>query len=230
MKLLDENITTIKKKIAAAARLTGRSAEEIRLVIVTKNVPAWAINYVLKAGYNCFGENRAQELLAKAPYVSATDRKPNWHFIGRLQKNKVKKVVGLVDLIQSVDKLELALEINRQAEKLGLVQKVLVQVNAARDREKAGVSLEECASLVAKISKLRHIKVVGLMTIGRLAANPEENRAAFASLKVEFDKLKADYGFLWLSMGMSQDFQIAIQEGANMIRIGSAIFSGRRYL
>lgn len=222
MNLIHKNLKNIEERVAAACRLSNRSLSDIKIVAVTKNIPAWAINYLLTLGYSCIGENRVQELLAKNKYLKT---KPEYHFIGRLQKNKVKKIVGLVDLIQSVDKLELAEEINRVAKARGIGQQILVQVNAAKDLAKAGVELEKCEELVAKISKLRHIKVVGLMTIGKLVANPEENRQAFAALKIVYDQLAAKYrSFKWLSMGMSQDFEIAVQEGANMVRIGSAIW------
>lgn len=216
------NLQNVKQRLAKAAVKAQRDPAAIKLVIVTKTVPAWVLNQLLEAGYNCFGENKAQELLAKNKCLKS---QPEWHFIGRLQQNKVKKVVGLVDLIQSVAKLELAEEIAKQAAKIGKEQKVLLQVNAASDPAKAGVELNECPLLVAKIAKLRHIKVVGLMTIGRLASNPEVNRPAFAALKKVYDKLALEYeDFTWLSMGMSQDFEVAVEEGANMVRIGSAIF------
>lgn len=216
------NLQNVKQRLAMAAAKAQRPPADIKLVIVTKTVPAWILNQLLEAGYNCFGENKAQELLAKNRCLKS---QPEWHFIGRLQQNKVKKVVSLVDLIQSVDKLELAEEIAKQAAKIGKEQKVLLQVNAALDPAKAGVELNKCPLLVAKIAKLRHIKVVGLMTIGRLASNPEVNRSAFAALKRMYDKLALEYeDFTWLSMGMSQDFEVAVAEGANMVRIGSAIF------
>jgi len=222
---IDQNLAAVNAEIAAAAGKTGRRLEEIRLVVVTKNQSAAAISAVLAAGATDIGENKAQELLAKQAQIK---NQANWHFIGRLQRNKVKQVVGTVALIQSVDDLELGLEIDKRAAKAGLVQPVLIQVNVAREPTKQGVGLNDLEKLVAKLDNLKHIDVEGLMTIAPPAPDGESARPIFAKLKQVYDTLTGSWGWRWLSMGMTDDFTVAIEEGSNMVRVGRAIFGEAR--
>jgi PLP dependent protein len=219
---IEENVRRVRRRIEAAARRSGRSAQAVRLIAVGKTQPADALAAVMAAGVDDIGENRVQELAAKR------ERLPEqgvWHLIGTLQRNKVKQVLGAVDLIQSVDSFDLAVEIDRRAERVGLIQPILVQVNVAGEATKHGVGLGELENSVAQIAKLRHIKIDGLMTIAPLASEAEAARPVFSSLKQAYDELSAKWAFKWLSMGMTQDFEVAIEEGSNMVRIGRAIFS-----
>lgn len=223
MDKIKANLTEINARIDAAARKTGRTGADIRLVVVTKNQSTAAISAVLAAGATDIGENKAQELLAKQAQITVG---ADWHFIGRLQTNKVRQVVGRVALIQSVDDLDLGMEIDKRAAMAGLVQPVLVQVNVAQESTKQGVDLGDLEKLVAKLDNLKHIDVEGLMTIAPLAPDRESARPIFAKLKQVYDTLTSSYEFNWLSMGMTDDFTVAVEEGSNMVRVGRAIFRG----
>jgi PLP dependent protein len=219
---IEENVRQVRRRIAAAAQRSGRPAEAVCLIAVGKTQPADALAAVMAAGVRDIGENRVRELAAKREQLSGQGV---WHLIGTLQRNKVKQVLGVVDLIQSVDSLDLAVEIDRRAERLGLLQSILVQVNVSGEATKHGVGLAELEKSVAQIGKLRHIKIDGLMTIAPLVSDREATRPVFSSLKEEYDRLCPKWGFNWLSMGMTQDFEVAVEEGSNMVRIGRAVFS-----
>lgn len=218
-----QNLTIINARIDVAARESGRTRSDIRLVVVTKNRTPDTISAAIAAGATDLGENRVQELMAKKPFVEG---EAVWHFIGALQRNKVKQVVGRVDLIQSIDRLELGIEVDRWAARVGLVQSILIQVNVSGEATKQGVALDSLEKLVAELDKLRHIRVEGLMTIAPAASDSEQARPIFAKLREAHDRLASRSSLKWLSMGMTDDFAVAVEEGSNMVRIGRAVFAG----
>jgi pyridoxal phosphate enzyme (YggS family) len=223
-----ENLIRVRATIAAAAEKSGRRPEDIRLVAVTKTVPPEKINQAVAAGVTDLGENYLQEALAKQPLVTGP---VNWHFIGHLQRNKAEKALQSFSLIQSVDSLRLAQELDRRAKQLGREVEILLQVNTSGEESKSGVAPEQAEELVETIAGLGSLKLQGLMTIGRLEPDPEAARGEFRSLAELFRRLgERDLPRVtmrWLSMGMSHDFEAAILEGANLVRIGRGIFGPR---
>lgn len=226
-----ENVKKIKQRIAAAAQRSGRNPEDILFVAVTKTVEPSRIAPAIAEGITTLGENRVQELCEKYDIL---DKSVAWHLIGHLQTNKVKYIMDKVSLIHSLDRMELALEIDKRAAKAGRVMDVLVQVNIAEEDSKFGIHKDMAVDFIKKVSDLKNMKVRGLMTIGPLTQNPEEIRWVFRELsklridinRENIDNINMDY----LSMGMSNDFEIAIEEGANIVRIGSALFGHRQYV
>jgi len=232
MTVLAENLGRIKDRIAEAAVRAGRRADEIRLVAVTKTHCAETVDLVLQAGIRHFGENKVQEAAQKLPLI--TQPYDGFHFIGHLQTNKVKALLQLEPcLIHSVDSLHLAREIDKIAGNLNIKQEILLQVNTSGEISKTGVTPYQLLELVHQTAKFHNLKVMGLMTIGRLSDKAEDSRQDFRLLKELFDSLThlkiANLELKWLSMGMTNDFEIAIEEGANLVRIGSAIFGERHY-
>jgi pyridoxal phosphate enzyme (YggS family) len=224
------NIQTIKARIEALKAELGRNEEDITLVAVTKNHPVEAIDIALKSGVMHIGENKVQEAMRKLPMVK--EKYAGFHFIGHLQSNKINQLLSLEPLlIQSIDSLYLAEKLHRALGRTNRNQDILVQVNTTAEEQKSGVNFANAEKLIWKIASFSTIRVRGLMTIGKLDPNPEISRPYFKQLKELFDKIKKDYpeGFDYLSMGMSHDWEIALQEGANMLRIGSAIFGERNY-
>jgi hypothetical protein len=227
--MIKENIEQIKKNIALAAQKAGRDPSDVTLIAVSKTYPVMAIKEAQKEDISDFGENKVQELMQKIPDLQNV----KWHLIGHLQTNKVRYIIGQVALIHSVDSMRLAEEISRQAVKQNLKAAVLLEVNVAREASKHGFLEEELLDVVMKISRLEGIAVKGLMTVAPYVADPEENRQIFRKLfhlsvdiqKQNIDNISMDI----LSMGMSNDYQVAIEEGATMVRIGSAIFGQREY-
>ncbi len=224
---MKERIAAVRQRIAQAAQRAGRREEEITLIGVSKTKPAALVNEALACGIEDIGENRVQELLEKLPQLQG---KPRVHLIGHLQTNKVKQVIGKVDLIHSVDSLKVAKEISRQSQAAGVVTDVLLQVNIGRDENKFGILTEELPEVLEGVSTLAGIRVRGLMTVPPIEQNSDKTRAHFRSLYKVFidipqiyDNIKMEY----LSMGMSGDFEIAVEEGANLVRVGSAIFGSR---
>lgn len=223
-----ENIKEIRKNIAAALDGTDRA---VLLVAATKMNDADRVREAIAAGLDACGENKVQEFLEKDA-LNAYDGCPK-HFIGHLQRNKVNKIVGKVDLIQSVDSEELLQLIDRRAEALGIVQDILVEISIAGETQKSGIAPETLGDFLAKAGTLSHLRVRGLMCVPPDVENPEENRPYFAAMHQlfvdnsgkKYDNISMDF----LSMGMTNDYQIAISEGANMVRIGSAIFGRRNY-
>lgn len=219
----------INDRIAAAARRSGRPPESVRLIAVSKTQPAVAVREATQGGQRLFGENYVQELLAKAAEVSDP---VEWHFIGALQSNKVRQIAGLVSLIHSVDRLSLAEEIDRQWGKLGASADVLIQVNISREATKTGTSSTELIQLVRSVAALPHVRVRGLMTMPPFFDDPEGARPFFSELRRLAGEVSAEeipgVEMTELSMGMSGDFEVAIEEGATLVRVGSAIF-GERY-
>ncbi|HOM01389.1 MAG TPA: YggS family pyridoxal phosphate-dependent enzyme [Acetivibrio sp.] len=226
---IKRNLYSIMERIEKAAIKSGRSAKDITLVAVTKTVEPERIMKVLDEGILDLGENRVQELTKK--YDILNSRQCKWHLIGHLQTNKVKYIVDKVSLIHSVDRIDLAKEIQKRAEAIGKIIDVLVQVNVSGEESKFGVSVEEAYGLVREISSMPNIKVKGLMTMAPYAENPERIRYVFSKLRdlsIDIGKEKPDNSNMGiLSMGMSNDFEVAIEEGANMVRVGTALFGKR---
>lgn len=222
---IHENIQSIKNRIENAARRSGRGSEDITLVAVTKNQPVSAIREVIDTGMSNIGENRVQEILPKHEAIGAT---VNWHFIGHLQRNKVRYIIPFVYLIQSVDSIALAMEINKRAILLGKVQSILLEVNISGEASKYGVSPQEISAVVDELNGLKNIYIEGLMTMAPFVEDTERLRPYFAKMKELFDSLAEKRGpnidMRYLSMGMTNDFEIAIEEGSNMVRIGTALF------
>ena len=226
-----ENIAAIRAKMDAAAIACGRDPKEILLCAATKMNDADAVRQAIAAGVDLCGENRVQELVAKQK-ENAYEGAPV-HFIGHLQTNKVKQVVGKVDLIQSVDSLRLLKAINDEAAKQGIVQNILLEVNVGEEESKSGFSISEVLPLLEQISEFRNIFVCGLMAIPPISQNSGDNRKFFQKilqLSVDIRAKKYDNVLVkCLSMGMSDDYEDAICCGSTMIRVGTAIFGKRNY-
>lgn len=225
---IKDKLDLIHQRIQNALIRAGRQSENITLIGVTKQVDTTVIQEAVSNGLVELGENRVQELLSKYDQVIGA----NWHMIGRLQRNKVKYIVDKATMIHSLDRLSLAREINRQAEKIQRVMPVLVQVNIANEESKAGLPYEEVVPFVESLFNLRYIRVMGLMQIAPFMDDQELIRPYFTRMKRLFDDLR-QYNYphtdiRYLSMGMTNDFETAIEEGANMIRIGTAIFGDRK--
>lgn len=214
--------------MAAAAKRAGRDAEAIKLVVVTKTVDTDRITEAVAAGAKIFGENRVQEAQKKIEQLGSG---ATWHLIGHLQSNKAKYAVRLFDLIHSVDSIELAREIDRQASRAGKVQDILIEVNIAGEQGKSGIALSDAKSLVRHAAQLKNISIRGLMIIPPFSENPEDARPYFKQLKSLAEKIENEHipgvSMKELSMGMSGDFEVAIEEGATMVRVGTAIFGER---
>ena len=228
--MIADNLELINARIAAACEQAGRPRDSVRLIAVSKTKPAEMVAEAYAAGQRLFGENHAQELTAKKPVLPENIE---WHFIGNLQRNKVKYVVGAAALIHSVNSAALAKEIDRVAGNRGLTQDVLVEINVGGEESKQGADAEEARSLVEAIAALPHLRLRGLMTVAPFAEDPETVRPVFRRLKemlTEFAPLTREpEAFDQLSMGMSGDFEAAIGEGATYVRIGTAIFGARDY-
>ena len=225
-----ENIAAIRAQIDAAARETGRTGADITLVGASKMNGAAACQEAIAAGIDALGENRVQEMTAKL--AEDAYRGAPLHFIGHLQRNKVKQVVGKAALIQSIGSPELLAEVDRQAEKLGIVQDILLEVNIGGEEAKSGFAPDAVEQAAAQGKTLAHVRVRGLMTIPPADATREENMAYFEKVRalyVDISRKMYDNGLEYLSMGMSGDFADAIRAGANMVRVGSAIFGARDY-
>lgn len=225
-----ENLKTIQERIASAAKRAGRDPSSVRLVVVTKTVPPERIKEAAEAGAEILGENRVQEAREKIEQLGSI---ASWHLIGQLQSNKAKYAVKLFDMIHSVDTVELAREIDRQAAKIGKVQDVLIEVSIAGEETKAGIAIEGVSALVREAARLQHISIKGLMAIPPFLDDPEEVRPYFRALREAAKGIEAEQipgvSMRELSMGMSGDFETAVEEGATMVRVGTAIFGERRY-
>jgi len=220
-----ENLGAIKERIVNAAKRAGRDPTKVHLVAVTKTHSTEVVRAAYEAGHRIFGENYAQELESKA---SALPKDIEWHFIGKLQRNKVKKVLEKARMIHSVDNIELAREISKRAAE---PVKVLVEVNLAQEETKSGASEEEAPRLAEEVSGLPNINLQGLMTMPPFFDDPDRARPFFARLRYLRDKIEKSTGLPLpeLSMGMTGDFEAAIEEGATIVRIGTAIFGERRH-
>ena len=228
---IGKNVEHVKAEIAQAAGAAGRDPAEILLVAATKMNDASAVRAAIRAGVDICGENRVQEMLEKNAQ-GAYEGAP-LHFIGHLQKNKVRQVVGLCELIHSVDSLSLLQEIAKTAEKRGLVQDVLLEINIGNEESKSGFSPEEIGTALEEAAKMTSIRVRGLMAIPPICEKPEENRPFFLKMQKLFvDNCRKKYDNIsmdFLSMGMSGDYTEAIRCGANMVRVGTGIFGPRNY-
>ena len=228
--MIIENLDMIEKNILTACAKSGRNRDEITLIAVSKTKPVSMLEEVYSTGIRDFGENKVQELSDKFEILPKDIK---WHMIGHLQTNKVKYLMDKAYLIHSVESLKLAKEIEKQAEKANRIVDILIEVNIAEEESKFGLAKEEVLALVKDISLFPHIRIKGLMTIAPYVENPEDNRLYFRQIKqlsVDIDSQNIDnVSMNILSMGMSGDYMVAIEEGATMIRVGTSIFGERVY-
>ena len=228
--MLVENLLEVESKIAAACKRANRGREEVTLIAVSKTKPVEMLNEVYGEGIRDFGENKVQELTDKFEIMNKDIR---WHMIGHLQRNKVKYIVDKVALIHSVDSVRLAQTIEQEAAKKDVIVDILIEVNVAEEESKFGLKVEEVIAMVEEIAKYPHLRIKGLMTIAPYVEDPEENRAVFASLRklsVDINTKNIDnVSVEILSMGMTNDYEVAIEEGATMVRVGTGIFGERNY-
>ena len=218
---------TIKENVQ---EIFSELPEGVELVAAAKTRSAEEILEAVQAGVKIIGENYVQEA---ERVCAAVGNKVNWHFIGHLQKNKVKKAVRLCDMIETVDSLEIAREIDKRCGQIGKVMSVLIEINSGREEQKAGVLPEDAEKLIREISDLQNIKVMGLMTMGPFSGNPEDARPYFVETKKIFDRIKKldmpDVEMKYLSMGMTNSYKVALEGGASIVRIGTGIFGERDY-
>ena len=226
-----DNVKQVKENIAAAALRCGRNPAEIKLVAATKMNDAARVREAIAAGVDICGENRVQELTEK--YEQGAYEGCPLHFIGHLQKNKVKYIVGKVGLIHSVDSVELAEVISKKALSLGIVQDILLEVNIGAEEAKSGFAPDELGSALASLADFDGVRVLGLMAIPPICEKSEDNRVYFRRMKQLFidneEKKYDNICMTFLSMGMSADYEVAIEEGANLVRVGTGIFGARNY-
>lgn len=240
MSKISDRLEQIKENIASVCVRAQRRADEIKMVVVTKTVPLASVKEVIELGYTELGENRVQrlkqlagevaELLGEADGEVGGPKKVHWHMIGHLQRNKVKQVLKISSMIHSVDTLRLAEEINSAGGKLGMKPDILLQVNCSGEPQKYGVPVGAATHLAEQFLTMENLRLVGLMTMAPLTRNKDVVRACFVRAKELFEEIKGEglvgSEFSQLSMGMSQDYEIAVEEGATILRIGSAIFAG----
>ncbi|HIT60435.1 MAG TPA: YggS family pyridoxal phosphate-dependent enzyme [Candidatus Fimousia stercorigallinarum] len=228
--MLKENYDAVAKKVKDACERAGRSADEVTIIAVSKTKPLSDIVELQQYGVMDFGENKVQELCAKYEEIEKPVR---WHLIGHLQTNKVKYIVDKVELIHSVDSLKLAKQISKEALKKKVTVPILIQVNVAQEETKFGLETEEVMALISEAAKLPNIKIKGLMTIAPFVDDPEDNRQYFRMLKQLFVDIGAknfdNVDMTILSMGMTNDYEVAVEEGATMVRVGTGIFGARNY-
>ena len=222
---IEENLKEVQGRIRNSCERVGRNPAEITLIAATKNVPPDRIKEAVKCGIKIIGENRVQEALSKYESIKESVR---WHMIGHLQTNKVKKAIELFEMIQSVDSMRLAEEIQKRASNAGKVMDILVEVNTSQEETKYGLNVEETVKFLKRIHNFDNIRVKGLMTIGFFTQDPEKVRPCFKTLRnLKRDAEEAGIELEYLSMGMSSDFEVAIEEGSNIVRIGTLIFGKR---
>ena len=240
MSKISEKLAQINENIASACERSHRSRDEVTLIVVTKTAPSEAIRQVIELGCTDLGENRLQHLKQVSHEVSEflaskkddpdLPEKVNWHMIGHLQRNKVRSVLKISSLVHSLDTLRLAEEISIAATKLDICANVLMQVNCSGEPQKYGVPVGAATHLAEQIVTMKNLRLIGLMTMAPLIMNKDVVRACFVRARELFEEIKAesytDKNFQHLSMGMSQDYEVAVEEGATMLRIGSALFTG----
>ena len=228
--MITENLEQVRKNIEEACRAVNRDPGEVTLISVSMTKPVYMLQDAYDAGSRDFGENKVQEIMDKYPQLPSDIR---WHMIGHLQRNKVKYIVDKVALIHSVDSVRLAETIDKEAEKHGVIANILIEVNVAKEESKFGLMPEEVPEFVEKIAGFPHIRVKGIMTIAPFVENPDEIRPIFAhfrKLSVDIAKKNIDnITMSILSMGMTNDYPVAIEEGATMVRVGTGIFGARDY-
>ena len=226
--MIKEQLEEVRERVNAACLRAGRDPKSVTLIAVSKTKPAQAVQEAYEAGARDFGENKVQEILQKQPALPQDIR---WHMIGHLQRNKVHQVIGKAVLIHAVDSLRLAEQIEQEAAKQNLDVDVLLEINVAKEESKYGFFLEDAEEAIRRISSLPHVHIRGLMTIAPFVENPEENRGIFQKLyqfSVDINDKNIDNVTMGvLSMGMSGDFEVAIEEGATMVRVGTSIFGAR---
>lgn len=226
--MIKEQLEEVRERVNAACLRAGRDPKSVTLIAVSKTKPAQAVQEAYEAGARDFGENKVQEILQKQPALPQDIR---WHMIGHLQRNKVHQVIGKAVLIHAVDSLRLAEQIEQEAAKRNLDVDVLLEINVAKEESKYGFFLEDAEEAIRRISSLPHVHIRGLMTIAPFVENPEENRGIFQKLyqfSVDINDKNIDNVTMGvLSMGMSGDFEVAIEEGATMVRVGTSIFGAR---
>ena len=228
--MLVNNLREVEENIAAACKRANRSRDEVTLIAVSKTKPVSMLEEIYNEGIRDFGENKVQELTDK---YAIMNKDIHWHMIGHLQRNKVKYIVDKVKLIHSVDSVRLAQTIEQEAAKKNVIVDILIEVNVAEEESKFGLKVEEVTAMVEEISKYSHLRIRGLMTIAPYVEDPEENRSVFARLR----KLSVDIAAKnidnvsveILSMGMTNDYEVAIEEGATIVRVGTGIFGERNY-
>ena len=229
--MITENLEQVRKNIDEACRMAGRDPKEVTLIAVSKTKPVSMLKEAYDAGARCFGENKVQEIMDKHPQLPEDIQ---WHMIGHLQRNKVKYIVDKVSMIHSVDSLRLAQTIEQEAAKHNVCVPVLLEVNVAQEESKFGLKMDEVLPLIETIADFPHIKVQGLMTIAPYVENAEDNRDFFRQLKKLSVGIEAkninNVSMSVLSMGMTGDYQVAVQEGATMVRVGTGIFGERNYV
>jgi pyridoxal phosphate enzyme (YggS family) len=228
--LIENNIKTIQENIKKHCAHVGRNYTDVTLIAVSKTKPVEIIKEAVNLGMLNLGENKVQEIMDKYPEFS---KEIHWHMIGHLQRNKVKYIIDKVSLIHSVDSLRLAEQIDKEAAKKALIVPILIQLNISEEDSKFGLSEENLLEIVTNISKLEHVKIEGLMTVAPYVVDSEENRTIFRKMKhisVDIASKNIDnVSMRILSMGMTNDYEVAIEEGSTMIRIGTAIFGNRNY-
>lgn len=226
-KYIDENLAYIKENIEKACLKSNRKFEDITIIGVTKNVDLERIEYLKSLGIKNFGENKAQELLEKYEDI----QNASWHFIGNLQTNKVKQIIDKVEIIHSVNSLRLLNEINKRAFEHKKIIKILLEINIANDKSKNGLNLEDIDDFVENTEIFKNIELSGLMCIAPFVEKPQYNRKYFMQMKKLFvdiySKNKDNINMKYLSMGMTNDYEIAVEEGSNIVRIGTGIFGSR---
>jgi pyridoxal phosphate enzyme (YggS family) len=229
---LAERLAALRERIADAARRSGRTADDVTLVGACKTVPAARVIEAVQAGLTHLGENYVQEAAAKISEVNAAlPAPPQWHLIGSLQRNKAKDAVRHFSIVETLDRLSLARELDKRARAAGRSLPVLLQVNLSREEQKSGALEEDLPALLEACAGLEALEVRGLMTVPALDPDPERSRASFAALHELRERLRSQPGgeaLAHLSMGMSADFEVAIEEGATLVRVGTAIFGPRR--
>ena len=230
MSFVTENIDEVNKKIEEACKRSGRKREDVLLLAVSKTIGVDTIKLAVDYGCTELGENRVQEVMEKYDLLPGV----SWHLIGHLQTNKVKYIIDKVKMIHSVESFKLAEEISKKAQKAGIVMDILVEVNVAEEESKFGITCENCEDFIREIAVLPNIRVRGLMTVAPYVENPEDNRKYFRQLKkllVDInDKHIDNVNMDTLSMGMTGDYEVAIEEGATIVRVGTGIFGKRVYL
>lgn len=228
--MLKENLTKVEENIQKACDKAGRKRSEVTLIAVSKTKPVEILQEIYNEGIREFGENKVQEMCEKMELMPQDIK---WNMIGHLQTNKVKYIIGKTSLIHSVDSLKLAEEIQKQAVKHDVTADILVEVNIANEKSKFGISKDETIQMVRDIAKLDHLKIKGLMTIAPFVENPEDNRLYFREIKqlsVDINNQNIDNVSMdVLSMGMTGDYMVAVEEGATMVRVGTGIFGERNY-
>ena len=228
--MVTENLKKVEEKIEKACERSGRSRSDVTLIAVSKTKPIEMMQEAMQAGVSIFGENKVQEIVKKEVELP---KNVEWHLIGHLQRNKVRQIAGKVASIHSVDSFRLAEQIQKEYEKIGETANILIEVNVAKEESKFGLMPEETEEVIREIAKFPNIKVRGLMTIAPFVENPEENRIHFQNLRkllVDINAKNIDnLSMNELSMGMTGDYEVAIEEGATYVRVGTGIFGSRQY-